>query len=164
MAKLRNYYGSRVHPILYQDLDDIERTIEVASQHDIIINTTLGFHPQSAAALVHGLAKRKQRTGHDVYMIHTSGTSNLADRPISRKFVEANPDRVFDDATDDIYSYEKSRNENEAYAQRTSELGVIDAGLESGVKTIVIMSPTSKPPDSQSHSMFSKGSTLTLEM
>lgn len=58
-------------PELYKDLDDTERTIEVASQHDYVINTTLGFHPESAAALVHGLAKRKQSSGKDVFMIHT---------------------------------------------------------------------------------------------
>ncbi len=139
---MRSFYGARVTPILYNDLDDIEKTIEVASHHDIVINTTIGFHPQSAAALVHGLAKRKQRTGHDVYMIHTSGTSNLGDRHISGKYIETPKDRVFDDATDDIYSYEKGREKQEPYAQRTSELGVIDAGLESGVETIVIMSPT----------------------
>lgn len=141
VGKLKNFYGARVHPVLYEDLDDIERTIEIASQHDIVINTTLGFHPESAAALVHGLAKRKQSTGRDVYMIHTSGTSDLADQPISQAYIESDPQRTFNDATDDIYDYAKSRNEKQPYGQRTSQLGVIDAGIQSGVKTLVIMSP-----------------------
>ena len=142
VAKLNTVYGKRVNPMLYKDLDDIERTIEIASQHDIIINTTLGYHPASAAALVHGLAKRKQQTGRDVYLVHTSGTSNLADQPITKAYTESDPERVFDDSKDDVYGYEKKRNEQQPYGQRTSELGVIDAGLETGVKTLVIMSPT----------------------
>ncbi|KAK3708428.1 hypothetical protein LTR37_011524 [Vermiconidia calcicola] len=139
IQQLNDAYGSRVKPELFKDLDDTERSTEVASQHDYIINTTLGFHPESAAALVHGLAKRKQSTGKDVFMIHTSGTSNLADQPISGEYLE---DREFDDEKDDIYGYEKMRNEKFAYPQRTSELGVIDASVETGVKTVVIMSPT----------------------
>lgn len=127
---------------MYKDLDDIHRTVEIASQYDIIINTTLGYHPASAAALVEGLAKRKQAAGQDVFIIHTSGTSNLADQPITKAYVESDSERIFDDSKDDIYSYEKMRNEAQPYAQRTSELGVIDTGLEKGVKTLVIMSPT----------------------
>lgn len=141
VQKLRDAYGPRVEPILYHDLDDTDRTIEVASEHDIVINTTLGFHPESAAALVKGLAKRKQATGKDVWMIHTSGTSNLADQPLSGTYVHPEG-KVFNDARDDIYRYEKERNELFAYPQRTSELGVVDAGIELGVKTVVIMSPT----------------------
>lgn len=141
VPKLRDAYGSRVDPVVYRDLDDTERTVEIASQHDIVINTTLGFHPESAAALVQGLAKRKQATGKDVWMIHTSGTSNLADQPISGTYVHPEG-KIFNDAKDDIYTYEKDRNALFAYPQRTSELGVIDASLELGVNTLVIMSPT----------------------
>jgi len=140
--KLNSTYGRRVEPVLFKDLDDTERSIEVASQHDIIINTTLGYHPASAAALVEGLAKRKQTTGKDVYMIHTSGTSNLADQPITKAYTESDANRVFDDSKDDVYSYEHMRNKEQPYGQRTSELGVIDTGIEKGVKTLVIMSPT----------------------
>jgi len=142
VAKLNTQYGRRVEPVVYKDLDDIERTIEIASKHDVCINTTLGYHPASAAALVEGLAKRKQATGRNVYMIHTSGTSNLADQPITKAYTESDPERVFDDSKDDIYSYEKQRNEQQPYGQRTSELGVIDTGLKTGIKTLVIMSPT----------------------
>ncbi|KAK0302338.1 hypothetical protein LTR82_017908, partial [Friedmanniomyces endolithicus] len=142
VAKLNTTYGRRVHPVLCKDLDDIDRTIEIASQHDVIINTTLGYHPASAVALVQGLTKRKQTTGKDVYIIHTSGTSNLAAQPITKAYTESDPSRVFDDSKDDIYGYEKTRNEQQSYGQRTSELGVIDTGLERDVRTLVIMSPT----------------------
>lgn len=142
IAKLKNFYGARVNPVVFKDLDDAEAIVDIARQHDVVINTTLGFHPASAAAVVEGLAKRKQATGKDVFMIHTSGTSNLADRPITKEYIDSEPSREFDDAADDIYSYEKARNEKSAYGQRTTELGVVDASEEKDVKTVVIMSPT----------------------
>lgn len=49
--------------------------------------------------------------------------------------------REFDDLADDVYAHEKALDAVEAFGQRTTELGVIDAGLELGVKTLVIMSP-----------------------
>ncbi|KAI0387468.1 NAD(P)-binding protein [Hypomontagnella monticulosa] len=141
-ALLTSTYGSRVRPVLYKDLDDIDATIAAAAEHDIVINTTLGYHPTSGAALVRGLAKRKAATGRDVWMIHTSGTSNVGDRPITKKWIEPEG-REFDDAKDDVYGYEKDREEREGlYHQRTAEMAVVDAGLELGVKTLVIMSPT----------------------
>lgn len=129
--------------MLFESLDDTEKAIEVASHHDIVINTTLGFHPESANALVQGLAKRKQHTGKDVYMIHTSGTSNYADRPISKEYIEPDSDREFDDKdSEEIYKYWVERNEKHAYGQRTSALGVIDTAEQLGVKTIILTSPT----------------------
>ncbi|KAI0828433.1 NAD dependent epimerase/dehydratase family protein [Hypoxylon sp. FL0890] len=141
-AKLTAAYGTRVNPIIYKDLDDVEATVAAASQHDIVINTTNGYHAASAQALLRGLGQRKATTGRDVWMVHTSGTSNLGDRPITKKWMEPEG-REFNDATDDIYGYEKEREEKEGpYAQRTTEMGVVDTGLELGVKTLVIMSPT----------------------
>lgn len=142
ITELRQAYGDRVNPVLYQSLDDVDRTIEITAGHDIVIHTTLGYHPESAAALVKGLAKRKQSTGNDVWMIHTSGTSNLADQPITKDFVENEPERVFDDSKEDIYGYEEMRNKLQPYAQRTSERGVIDTGLALAVKTLIVMPPT----------------------
>ncbi|KAK1046534.1 hypothetical protein LTR74_017948 [Friedmanniomyces endolithicus] len=43
IPKLNKAYGGLVEPVIYRDLDDTEKTIEVASQHDIVVNTTLGF-------------------------------------------------------------------------------------------------------------------------
>ncbi|KAI1379308.1 NAD dependent epimerase/dehydratase family protein [Hypoxylon crocopeplum] len=141
-TKLISAYGTRVRPIVYKDLDDIEATVAAAAEHDLVINTTLGFHPASAQALLRGLAQRKASTGRDVWFIQTSGTSNVGDRPVSGAWVEPEG-REFDDATDDVYGYEKDREVREGpYLQRTTELGVVDTGLELGVKTLVIMSPT----------------------
>ncbi|KAI1398858.1 NAD dependent epimerase/dehydratase family protein [Hypoxylon fuscum] len=141
-AKLTSAYGARVRPIVYKDLDDLEATTAAAAQHDLVINTTLGWHDGSVQALLRGLEQRKASTGRDVWMIQTSGTSNVGDRPISRAWVEPEG-REFDDAKDDVYGYEKDREVRESpYAQRTVELGVVDTGLKLGVKTLVIMSPT----------------------
>ncbi|KAH6846957.1 NAD dependent epimerase/dehydratase family protein-like protein [Chaetomium sp. MPI-CAGE-AT-0009] len=137
-ALLSSTYGARVKPILYQDLDDVETATAVAAEHDIVIHTTVGFHPASALALVRGLARRRASTGRDVWMIHTSGTSNVHDDVVSQPEL---PIREWDDVADDIYAVEKEREAAEPYAQRTTELGVIDAGLELGVKTVVLMSP-----------------------
>ncbi|XXG99274.1 hypothetical protein Hte_005611 [Hypoxylon texense] len=140
-TKLTSTYGSRVRPILYKDIDDLEATVAAAAQHDLVINTTLGYHVASATALVRGLARRKAATGRDVWMVFTSGTSNVGDRPISKAWPEDVPE--LDDERDDVYAYEKYREEKEGpYVQRTTEMAVVDTGLELGVKTLVIMSPT----------------------
>jgi nucleoside-diphosphate-sugar epimerase len=139
-AKLASVYGDRVRSIVYKDLEDIEATTAAAAQHDVVINTTLGFHAASAQALLRGLGQRKAATGHQVWFIHTSGTSNLADQPISGKWIEEK--REFDDAKDDIYGYERQREAIRPYTQRSVELGVVDTGLELGVNTLVVMSPT----------------------
>jgi nucleoside-diphosphate-sugar epimerase len=137
--KLSYAYGDRVKPILYQGNDDLDTVVAVAAEHDIVINATMGFHPPSAEALVKGLAKRQAATGRAVWIIHTSGVSNIGDKPISRPGARI---RTFDDATDDIYGLQKSLEEEQPYAQRTTELAVIDAGLALGVNTLSIMSPT----------------------
>ncbi|KAF3394249.1 hypothetical protein F1880_005432 [Penicillium rolfsii] len=136
-ALLTSTYGERVKPVLYDGLDDLETTTAVTAQHDIVINTTLGYHPASTQALLRGLAQRKTQTGRDVWMIHTSGTSNIGDKPITKPTSA----KEFDDLVDDVYAHEKALEAAEPYAQRTTELGVIDMGLELGVQTLVIMSP-----------------------
>lgn len=135
---LSSTYGDRVKPVLYGDLDDLETTTAVAAEHDIVINTTLGYHSPSAQALIRGLAQRKASTGRDVWMIHTSGVSNIGDMPISEPHV---PVREWNDGYDDVYACEKEKEDLVPYPQRTTELGVIDSGLKLDVKTIVIMSP-----------------------
>ncbi|GKZ25947.1 hypothetical protein AbraIFM66951_002058 [Aspergillus brasiliensis] len=136
-ALLSSTYGERVKPALYDGLDDLDTTTAIAAEHDVVINTTLGYHSASTKALLRGLAQRKAKTGRDVWMIHTSGTSNIGDKPITNPVVA----REFDDLVDDVYAHEKALEAAEPYAQRTTELGVIETGLELGVKTLVIMSP-----------------------
>jgi nucleoside-diphosphate-sugar epimerase len=139
VEKLSAAYGDRVKPILYEGNDDLDTIVAVAAEHDITINATMGFHPPSAEALVKGLAKRQTATGRAVWIIHTSGISNIGDKPITNPGA---PIRTFDDVTDDIYALQKALEEEQPYAQRTTELAVIDAGLTLGVNTLSIMSPT----------------------
>ena len=61
----------------------------------------------------------------------------MGDQPITGKYTE---DRVFSDK-EDIYTYEKMRNEKQSYGQRQTDLLVVETGLKVGVKTYVIMSP-----------------------
>lgn len=131
-------WGIRIHTVVYGGLDDIENTTTAASQHDLVINMTLGFHAASAQALIRGLAQRKAETGRDVYMIHLSGASNLSDQPVTGAYLE---EHEFDDIKDDVYEYERMRNGLRPYHQRTTELGVIDKSLELGIKTLVMMPP-----------------------
>lgn len=131
-------WGIRVHAVVYEGLDDLDKTTLTASQHDLVINMTLGFQAASAQALLAGLAQRKAEAGREVYMLHLSGASNLADQPVTRAYVE---DREFDDLRDDVYGYERMRNDLRPYHQRTTELGIIDRSLELGVRTVVVMPP-----------------------
>jgi nucleoside-diphosphate-sugar epimerase len=62
----------------------------------------------------------------------------LADQPITGKYLE---DRIFSDK-ENIYTYEKSREALQIYSQRTSDIVVVETGLEAGVQTHIIMSPT----------------------
>ncbi|KAI0871964.1 NAD dependent epimerase/dehydratase family protein-like protein [Hypoxylon argillaceum] len=145
-AKLKAAYGDRVNPVVYTGLDDLATTTAVAAQHDVVISTTLGYHLPSARALLEGLAHRKQaRPGCEPWFIHTSGTSNVGARPVSGAWVDvagSSDGRAFDDAVDDVYAYERERDAAEPYVQRTTELGVVDAGIELEVGTLVVMAPT----------------------
>ena len=138
---LSKAYGSRVQPVPC-DFDDTEKLTKVAAEHDLVINTTQGFGDTFPQAFLRGLAQRKAATGHPGWLVHTSGTSNFSDQPITKTYVETPPDREFDDAKDDLYTYEKGREALQPYPQRTVELGVIDAGLQLGVNTVILNSPT----------------------
>ncbi|KAI0147647.1 NAD dependent epimerase/dehydratase family protein-like protein [Xylariaceae sp. FL1272] len=143
-TKLRDVYGNRVSPVVYRDLDDLKTTTATASRHDIVISTTLGYHSPSALALLTGLSQRqKTHPQNDIWFIHTSGASNIGGRPITQSWVDdASPSgREFDDERDDVYAYEVDREAKQPYIQRSTELSVVDGGVELGVKTLVLMAP-----------------------
>lgn len=135
-AKVLKEHG--VNPILIRDLYDSEVIQRAASENDIVINTASGFHSGLARSLVLGLGQREKATGRDVYFFHTTGTSNLGDKPVSKTYFEP---RILSDK-DDLYTYLKTRESIEKYPQRTTDLVAIDSGLETGVKTFLVMSPT----------------------
>lgn len=129
--------GFKVYTI--QDLDDVDAIKAAASEHDVVIHTASGYHTASARALIQGLGMRKKlNSDANLYYIHTSGTSNLADRPISQTYAES---RTFSDKDSDIYDYLKKRNTIEPYPQRTTDLVVVETGKTEDVPTTIIMSP-----------------------
>lgn len=134
-------YGEDVNLIVRKCLDDIELSALIASKHDIVINCAPATHARSVLALMEGLAKRKRRTGKDVWCLHTSGTENLADVPISGNWNYEDAVKEFDDAIDDIYEFEAMKEAKSSHPQRATELAVVRKGLELGVKTLVIMNP-----------------------
>ncbi|KAL3443944.1 hypothetical protein BJX65DRAFT_298007 [Aspergillus insuetus] len=128
-----------VAPILFKGLDDLTALEEVASDFDVVINCAIASHTESAIAMIKGQARLRERTGKDVHFIHTSGTSNLADYPISGKYTEP---RIFTDRDDDVFAYLKSREEMTTYPQRTTDIAVIETGVATSVRTYIIMPPT----------------------
>jgi nucleoside-diphosphate-sugar epimerase len=80
------------------------------------------------------------RPNSDIYVLEqTSGTSNVADRPITKQYIES--EYPFSDKAD-IFSYLKKRDVDVPYAQRASDVVVTEAGLEFGVKTYILMMPS----------------------
>lgn len=56
--------------ILFSGLDDTDAIKNAASEHDIVINAANSYHPQSAEAIIDGLAERQNVTGNPVHLIH----------------------------------------------------------------------------------------------
>ncbi|TPX07959.1 uncharacterized protein E0L32_010414 [Thyridium curvatum] len=153
---LEETYGKRVECILFNDLDDTDLVRSVASQHDIIVNAASGFHPSSAEAMVRGLAERKKakeeavaaaaaaaagggQASATVWMIHTSGCSNISDSPITG---EPFPDREWRDAeAGAVYEFERAENARAWAPQRAAELAVLAAGEELGVGATSLQAP-----------------------
>lgn len=133
-----------VNAILFGDLDDVEVLKKVTSEHDIVIHSANGFHAASAKALIEGLAERKKATGKEVFYFQTSGTSNIADTPITKPHAhsQSTTPRIFSDASENIHQYLLNRESTEPYPQRTTDLAVISTGLAANVPTLIIMSPT----------------------
>lgn len=147
--KLRSTYGDQISTVSLTSLDDLDLITKLASEHDIVVNAGTGFHPPSAEALVHGLAKRKAAiAGNDKsdegtvpqWIIHTSGCSNISDDPLAG---DRYPEDFWLDDADPVRIYELER-EKEArapYLQRTAELAVLDAGSRLGVGATVLQCP-----------------------
>ncbi|KAI1490495.1 hypothetical protein F5X96DRAFT_635787 [Biscogniauxia mediterranea] len=137
--KLREAYGSRVNPILWEGFSDTAAVSDLAANYDIIINTGTALIPSGGKALVNGLARRV-KPGHPVpWMLHVSGCSNLADLPLTRT---AHPERKLDDADDKaVLEYLRSEEEHTQYPQRTTEVGVLTTAAKTGVQAVSVNSP-----------------------
>ncbi|RYP56244.1 hypothetical protein DL771_012031 [Monosporascus sp. 5C6A] len=137
-GKARLLKEAGVNVELFEDLDQTERLENIAGNYDIVIQCVLGTHAASAVALIRGLGRRLNNTGRQTYYIHTSGASNVAVLPSSENYLESH---VLSDK-DNIHAYEKYRESLHPYAQRATEIAVVETGLATGVRTTVIMPPT----------------------
>lgn len=70
----------------------------------------------------------------------TSGTSNLAERAITK---ETTPGPVHEwSDKEDVFEFEERKEAEEAYGQRTTDVAVVKTGERTGVKTYIMMPPT----------------------
>ena len=139
-AKLREAYGDRVNPILWPGgLTNIPFITETAANYDLIINTGSGFVAEGAKAFVQGLARRVRPSQPAPWILHISGCTNLSDRPITQT---PYPDREWEDADGNaVYEGMKSMDAVDPYPQRTTELTVLTAAEELGVKAVSLNTP-----------------------
>ncbi|RFU24286.1 hypothetical protein B7463_g12052, partial [Scytalidium lignicola] len=108
---------------------------------NVVIHTASGYHTRCAKALIFGLARRKEKTGKEVHYIHTTGTSNTANSPYLDLYPEK-PSGIFSDKDPArFFSTLKVLDSVVPYPQRTTDLAVLQTGLDTGVKTYIIMSP-----------------------
>jgi nucleoside-diphosphate-sugar epimerase len=133
------YSSKGVTPITFNGLEDVEHLRRIASGHDIVLHAADSTNPAAAEALILGLADNQANSKEKKYFIHTSGTSSLGDRPVSKQLIES---REFSDKNDDIYSYMKQREAIESYAQRATDIQTIEVGEKSsGVNTLIVKAP-----------------------
>ncbi|OQU99115.1 Glutathione S-transferase, domain-containing protein [Cladophialophora immunda] len=121
----------------FDDTNAINQFQKIGAGFDIIIDPAFTFQPSYCEALIAGQGQRKVRTAQEVYYIHQSGTSNIANQPITKGFTET---RTYSDK-ENIFAYQRFRESVDTFGQRTSDLAVLDAGLREGVKTTSVMSP-----------------------
>ncbi|KAI8720014.1 NAD-dependent epimerase/dehydratase [Fusarium sp. LHS14.1] len=137
--KLSEVYGDRVNPILWTGFSDIPFVTNIAASYDIIINTGTGFVPDGAKALVYGLSHRLKSGAPVPWILHLSGCSNLADRPLTQT---AYPEREWDDVDGHlVFEFLQKEDERDPYPQRTTEIAVLMADEETGVQAVSLNSP-----------------------
>ncbi|KAL1631721.1 hypothetical protein SLS56_004395 [Neofusicoccum ribis] len=128
-----------MHPYSIESTYDVDSIANTALNYDIIVNTGSGFIPEGARAFMDGLARRVNPGSPVPWILHVSGCTNLADRPITeqagvgRKFDDADPENVFDTI--------KSEDERDPYAQRTTEVAVLTRAEETGVQAVNLTTP-----------------------
>ncbi|KAL6835646.1 hypothetical protein J3E69DRAFT_352165 [Trichoderma sp. SZMC 28015] len=125
-----------VNPIYFNGLHDLETIKRVASEHQVVVSCASSLDVPSCLALVEGLGIRKQDTAQDVFYIHTSGTSNFGDHPITQ--IESRDVTIRTDK-DDNYEWEK--NNADTWPSRKVDVTIIEAGERFGVKTIITNPP-----------------------
>ncbi|KAI0491000.1 hypothetical protein F4859DRAFT_508790 [Xylaria cf. heliscus] len=119
------YASQGVAPYLITGLEDVEAVRQLASRFDIIVHAADSTSVSAAEALIYGLqdGARKRNSSTQPTFVHLSGVSSLGDLPISKPTIS----HEFSDKHDDVYSHMKWLESVKPYAQRTTDLAVIDA-------------------------------------
>ncbi|KAI1358517.1 hypothetical protein F5Y08DRAFT_345641 [Xylaria arbuscula] len=135
------YASQGITPYLLTGLEDRVAVQQLASQFDIVVHAADSTNATAAEALIYGLRDGAQKRAQATppCLIHLSGVSSLGDRPVSQPSTVISHE--FSDKRDDIYSYMKWRESINTYAQRKTDIAVIDAGEKAGVQTYVIKAP-----------------------
>ncbi|KAK1750111.1 hypothetical protein QBC47DRAFT_353914 [Echria macrotheca] len=138
--KLLATYGDRVTPILWAGLHDTSSIETIASTYDLVITVASGFIAPGAQAIVRGLVAHKESHPRSVpWMLHISGCTNLADRPITGV---AEPGRVWtDEKSREVYDWCVAREAESRYPQRTTEIGVLSLADELGIHAVSLNTP-----------------------
>ncbi|KAL2822452.1 hypothetical protein BJX63DRAFT_427021 [Aspergillus granulosus] len=127
-----------VTPVLFNGLDEFDLLRQQAAEHDIVINTADAFNTKAAEALILGLSDGQKKSGREAIYLHTSGTSSVGEYPVPES---SHGLRVLKD-TDDVYDHLVQLERKKPYAQRTTDVAVVDTGMDAQVKTYIVMSPT----------------------
>ncbi|KAL6901253.1 hypothetical protein GGI43DRAFT_383590 [Trichoderma evansii] len=123
-------------PIHFDGLHDVETIKNVASKHDVVISCASSLDEPSCLALIEGLGVRKLTSKRNVFYIHTSGTSNFGDHPITQpelKNIKIRTDK------DDNYQWEKDN--SEGWITRKVDVAITNAGERLGVNTVIVNPP-----------------------
>ncbi|KAL6414297.1 putative nad dependent epimerase dehydratase family protein [Ilyonectria robusta] len=124
--------------ILPRGLDDTEGLTKLASQFDVVLHTATGFHPESAKALIAGLAMRGSRGDFEPVFIQLSGTTNLSVGDVTGHGGKC---LTFSDNDEGIFEYELEREALRKYSQRTTDVTVVETGERLSIRTYIIMPP-----------------------
>lgn len=70
--------GTTIQP-LQGSLSDYDKLEKAAAEHDITVSCADADNLEAVQAILKGMKKRREQSGHRPYLIHTSGTGVLVD-------------------------------------------------------------------------------------
>ncbi|KAK1751479.1 hypothetical protein QBC47DRAFT_391890 [Echria macrotheca] len=118
--------------VLVLDLTDESAVLESVLRHNvgIVIHTASGLNTEIALHLVTALAKRKEVSKQETYIIHTSGESAFS---ASTGWPQGE--------TQDTSLFEKEKELADSYPVRKTDVAVIERAKATGVTSFVVIPP-----------------------
>jgi len=125
------------------DLSKADQLIELAKEHDIVINCANADSEEGIKALIEGMKQRRDKTGHRPLLIQTSGTGVLVDDaqgryPSDRIYTDLNPTPATA-KTPELVSFSKIPETN---PHRPVDLEIIKADASGILKSYIILPST----------------------